>query len=149
MKKLPPDDELITKKENLNLGITTALNSPRKTIKITIRDKLHLFNNELLRFKNSGISYKIIRRILAEQLELFVSEQTLREHCQQELGFKKRKERKAVNNKIKTSNSGTAGDVKEQASTEKLESVKKENPTYISENITYQTQSLINQLEDY
>ena len=87
---LPSDTDLLSKKIGLDNKISQALTSNKKTVKVTVRDKLRLINEQLLRFKNSGISYKIIRRILKEELHLNVSEQTLREHCQQELNFTKR-----------------------------------------------------------
>jgi|GEM_PF-1994739 len=88
--KLPDDQELIAKKHALNEAIDNALASNRKTNKITVRDKLRLLNDELIRFKTSGVSFKVVRGLLAERVGLNVSEQTLREYCQQELGFKKR-----------------------------------------------------------
>ena len=92
---LPLDEELLSQKAVLQASIDEALQSPRKTLKITVRDKLRLLNDELIRFKDTGISYRIIRRLLREKLGLKVSEQTLREHCQQELGFVKRSSQKA------------------------------------------------------
>ena len=93
-------DFLISKKESINNSISESLSSERKTLKITVRDKLRLLNSELIRFKNSGISYRIIRALLLERAALNVSEQTLREHCQQELGFQKR-----ISSKINTETS--------------------------------------------
>ncbi len=87
---LPSDEEILKKTYLLNGVIDTTLASKRKTNKVTVRDKLRLLNEELIRFKTSGVSFKVIRGLLADQVGLHVSEQTLREHCQQELGFKKR-----------------------------------------------------------
>jgi len=89
---LPSDEEILKKTDLLNALIDATLASKRKTNKVTVRDKLRLLNNELIRFKTSGVSFKVIRSLLAERVGLNVSEQTLREHCQQELGFKKRGE---------------------------------------------------------
>lgn len=91
MKKTLPSDHDIAKKKSLfSESVQLALNHNRKNMKVTVRDKLRLINDELERFKDSGISYKIICSLLAEKLNLYVSEQTLREHCQQELEFDKR-----------------------------------------------------------
>jgi hypothetical protein len=91
MKKTLPSDQDINRKKTLfSESVQEALNHPRKTVKVTVRDKLRLINDDLGRFKNSGISYRIICSLLADKLGLHVSEQTLREHCQQELGFDKR-----------------------------------------------------------
>ena len=167
--KLPSDQQLITQKAHLNGWINDALNSQRKTMKVTIRDKLRLLNEELILFKNSGISFRIIRGLLRDRLGLEVSEQTLREHCQKELGFLKRgqmdsdADRNALRGTLQkhlfhstTTTTpppfmGTNGvdaaspeTVKESAaiSTERL-------ATAVSAQITAQTQTLINQLEDY
>ena len=91
MKKTLPSDHDIAKKKSLfSESVQLALNHNRKNMKVTVRDKLRLINDELERFKDSGISYKIICSLLSEKLNLYVSEQTLREHCQQELEFDKR-----------------------------------------------------------
>lgn len=91
MKKvLPSDPEIIRKKTQFGEGVLATLSQNRKTVKVTVRDKLRLVNDELELFKDSGISYRIICSLLADKLGLHVSEQTLREHCQQELGFGKR-----------------------------------------------------------
>lgn len=89
-KTLPTDQDIMHKKGLFSEGVRSALEQPRKTVKVTVRDKLRLLNDELIRFKGSGISYQIICRLLADKLGLLVSEQTLREHCQRELGFVKR-----------------------------------------------------------
>jgi len=103
---LPSDEEILKKTYLLNGVIDTTLASKRKTNKVTVRDKLRLLNEELIRFKTSGVSFKVIRGLLAEQVGLHVSEQTLREHCQQELGFKKR----AKSSSSETCNSGKLND---------------------------------------
>jgi len=138
-------NELSSKKEALNKGISEALNISKKTIKVTIRDQLREFNSELIRFKNSGISYKLIRVIIKDRTGLKVSEQTLREHCQQELGFQKR---------------GSYQDIEmiSTTATEQLDlqlPVENKDPPEPSmqlkkaEQISKQTQSLINKIEDY
>jgi len=91
MKKILPSDHDIARKKSLfSESVQVALSHNRKNMKVTVRDKLRLINDELARFKESGISYKIICSLLADKLNLYVSEQTLREHCQQELAFDKR-----------------------------------------------------------
>jgi len=143
---LPDDDLLLSQKEDLSLGITNALNSHKKTNKTTVRDKLRLLNNELIRFKGSGISYKIIKGVLLERLNLKVSEQTLREHCQQDLGFEKRST-KNVNKQ------STKQEPRYVTTQDKLEPVTPykphENTQFLSKKLTEQTQLLINNLEDF
>jgi hypothetical protein len=89
-KTLPSDHDISEKKSLFSQSVQVTLSQNRKNVKVTVRDKLRLVNDELIRFKESGISYKIICSLLADKLNLYVSEQTLREHCQQELGFGKR-----------------------------------------------------------
>lgn len=143
------DDELLSKKEALNEGISAALNSHKKTIKITIRDKLREFNTELIRFKNSGISYKIIREVIKNRLGLKVSEQTLREHCQQELGFQKRGIHIAMDQAIELKNTSTTEQLNLQQTTDYTGPKNQSSQTTKAEQINQQTQSLINKIEDY
>lgn len=89
-KSLPSDSDITRKKTLFSEGVLATLRQNRKTVKVTVRDKLRLVNDELSHFKDSGISYRIICSLLADKLGLHVSEQTLREHCQVELGFGKR-----------------------------------------------------------
>jgi len=184
-KNLPPDQELLDQKTELQAGIDEVLQRSRKTMRVTVRDKLRLFNDELIRFKDSGISYKIIRNLLKEKLGLKVSEQTLREHCQQELGFVKRGSKKpsqlsmtrtkpqafapasdrtntvsaeyitkqATHKKDETLNSQrsvrlSAQDITQATpQTTAIPSPIKQNS--LSEQITRQTESMLNRLEDY
>jgi len=160
--KLPPDHDLLAKKMVFQACVDAALKSNRKTMKVTIRDKLRLINDELIMFKDSKISYKIIRSLIKEKLELNVSEQTLREHCQQELGFFKRERNKENKSKIDASttaqelNNNSAIDASirpEQASRlqdlQETELVTDSNKTALSTSISKQTKSLLNQLENY
>jgi len=160
--KLPPDQDLLAKKMVFQACIEAALKSNRKTMKVTIRDKLRLINNELIMFKDSKISYKIIRSLLKEKLELNVSEQTLREHCQQELGFFKRGNNKENKSKIDTDTtlqelnknpeidaSSRPEQPSRQESSQETEVVTDSNPTTLSKNINKQTVLLLNQLENY
>jgi hypothetical protein len=89
-KILPSDQDINRKKALFSESVQATLSQNRKSVKVTVRDKLRLIHDELGRFKDSGISYRIICSLLADKLSLYVSEQTLREHCQQELGFGKR-----------------------------------------------------------
>ena len=143
------DDELLSKKEALNEGISAALNSHKKTIKITIRDKLREFNTEIIRFRNSGISYKVIREVIKNKLGLNVSEQTLREHCQQELGFQKRGVHIAIDQAIGPKNTATVEQLNQQQTTKYTGQKNKSSQSIKAEQINEQTQSLINKIEDY
>ncbi|MCG3817991.1 hypothetical protein I3256_18790 [Photobacterium damselae] len=58
--------------------------------KQTATDKLMLVKDELLLLKDKNIPYAIIAKILEENLDLKVSEQTLRAFCQNRLGFPKK-----------------------------------------------------------
>ena len=157
--KLPNDDDLLVKITALDNRISHALTNSRKTAKITVRDKLRLINEQLLRFKESGISYKIIRAILKEELQLNVSEQTLREHCQQELNFRKR----GAVATDEDENSGESSSIKKGVDRAKNGSITPANPLStqastqehsnhidtISTQLTQQTTTLIKQIEDY
>jgi len=157
--KLPSDDDLLVQITALDNRISHALTNSRKTAKITVRDKLRLINDQLLRFKESGISYKIIRAILKEELQLNVSEQTLREHCQQELNFRKRgavATDEDENSGEPLLNIRKMGRAKKGAttpasplSTQASAQEHSNNIDTISTQLTQQTTTLITKLEDY
>jgi len=157
--KLPTDDDLLVQITALDSRISHALTSRSKTAKVTVRDKLRLLNDQLLRFKDSGISYKIIREILREELQLNVSEQTLREHCQQELNFPKRGAVVTDNRKETVgiqSNMNETGSAQYIANSEHEQASRKTNAQgnsplsdALSTQLTEQTTTLIKQIEDY
>jgi len=164
--KLLSDNDLIAKRTILNNEIDTILASNRKTLKTTVRDKLRLLNDELIRFKSSGVSYKIIRSLLDDRVGLKVSEQTLREHCQQELGFIKRGQTAASHAISRESKRVTAQDQQaihdqgqgqgqgnEQVNLITTNPTKPTTPSLgdlpVSEQINQQTTELLNKLENY
>ncbi len=53
--------------------------------------ELHSIADELARVRDSGLSYATLRPLIEESFGIVVSEQTLRQFCQQELGFSPRK----------------------------------------------------------
>jgi len=156
--KLLSDDDLIAKRTILNNEIDTILASNRKTLKTTVRDKLRLLNDELIRFKSSGVSYKIIRSLLDERGGLKVSEQTLREHCQQELGFIKRGQTVTSHTTSRETKIATAQGQQpihdleqrqEQVNRTTTEITSSLVDLPVSEQINQQTTELLNRLENY
>ncbi len=147
-KKLPSDSEIICKKILFSESVKAVLSDNRKTVKITVRDKLRLLNNELVKFKESQISYRIIVGLLADKLGLFVSEQTLREHCQNELGFVKRMHGK-VNQKIPLRSAQTTQQVTKQFPEQQFVCVTPTTQPLTNVQLAMQTEQLVNQLENY
>lgn len=97
---LPSDDFIESKKSVLKgyLDKVVAGEIETKPKRETASDKLVLIKDELMMLKDKNIPYTILRQILIEQLDLTVSEQTLRAFCQNRLGFPKQ-ERKKSNSK--------------------------------------------------
>lgn len=160
-KKLPPDHEISRNKSVFAESVDLALNSHRKTAKITVRDKLRLVNDELIKFKDTGISYRIICALLADKLGLHVSQQTLRDHCQEELGFSKRATAKTSGKKTaqrtaqvteqayKKVRSKPQSTIDEQGSDQAGGAVRSHSTADVKNQITEQTNKIFNALEDY
>ncbi|MGD7037273.1 hypothetical protein [Methylotuvimicrobium buryatense] len=160
--KLPPDHEISQNKSAFAESVDLALNSHRKTAKITVRDKLRLVNDELIKFKDTGISYRIICALLADKIGLYVSQQTLRDHCQQELGFGKRETGKSIAKKTlkrtsqatgqgTQSGSGKTQSITDERGTGQLSDAIRSHSTAtdVKNQITEQTNKIFNALEDY
>jgi hypothetical protein len=160
--QLPSDLDVTNNKIDFAESIAAVLGCQRKTAKVTVRDKLRLLNDELVKFKHSGISYQIICELLKDKVGIQVSTQTLREHCQQELGFDKRKSgvvsaketAKTVRLPLKKVNGKATERVSELApaavtSTSDTPTTRIPIRHSANEQIAQQTQNLINQLEDY
>lgn len=161
-KKLPSDQDIVRRTPGFAESVDLALNSHRKTAKITVRDKLRLVNDELIKFKDSRISYRIICALLVDKLGIHVSQQTLRDHCQQELGFGKRET--AITSGKKTakrtsqatgqgtkSGSGKTQSITDERGTGQLSDAIRSHSTAtdVKNQITEQTNKIFNALEDY
>jgi predicted HicB family RNase H-like nuclease len=66
--------------------------------RITTQDRIAVFKEELQDLK--GIPYSTLVEILKDKTGLKVSEQSLRQYCQNELGWPKRKKNKKANTTI-------------------------------------------------
>ena len=92
-----PSDDLIESKKSILRGYLDKVIAGEIEIKPkreTASDKLMLIKDELIMLKDKNIPYTILRKILIENLDLKVSEQTLRAFCQSRLGFPKQKRKK-------------------------------------------------------
>lgn len=92
-----PSDEFIESKKSVLRGYldkVVAGEIETKSKRETASDKLVLIKDELMMLKDKHIPYTILRQILIEQLDLTVSEQTLRAFCQSRLGFPKQERKK-------------------------------------------------------
>jgi len=87
--KLPSNEQILAKKAEFRaFAEQVAKGEIQIYRKETIADKLRLVKEELILLK--GIPYSNIKAILKDQLNMAVGEDTLRQFCQQELGFDKK-----------------------------------------------------------
>lgn len=92
-----PSDEFINKKKGLlSAELEKAAQGTYKGKRETVTDKLELIKDELAPLKDKGIPYTVLRQIIKDQLDLEVSEQTLRAFCQSRLGFPKKQRKQKV-----------------------------------------------------
>lgn len=59
------------------------------TNKETVIGKLNIIEGQLLKLKHKAIPYRVLVKLIKDELNLNVSEQTLRLYCQKKLGFQK------------------------------------------------------------
>lgn len=90
-KQLPSNEKIEENKKNLRELFEKVANGEVeiKNEKETVANKLMLIKNELILLKDKKIPYSILAKMIEENIELKVSEQTLRQFCQEKLGFPK------------------------------------------------------------
>lgn len=97
-----PSDEFIESKKSVLKGYldkVVAGEIETRPKRETASDKLMLIKDELMMLKDKKIPYTVLRQILIDQLDLTVSEQTLRAFCQSRLKFPKQERKNANDNK--------------------------------------------------
>ena len=168
--KIPTLTAIPKKRDELREAVLHQLKQPNKTVKVTVRDQLREFKIELMLFKESQISYALIRQILLDKVGLIVSEQTLREYCQQELGFIKRSDirirlgtekptgqaskeveqtKVAINKAVNSTSNNQKRRLKTSITRSPENALSTQAASNISTQIMQQTSSLSNALEDY
>jgi len=101
-----PSNESIQQKSQQLAARAERVISGQEVIshKETVRDKLTLIRHILVVFKGKHVPYSTIQQLIKDELDLSVSDFTLRKFCQDELGFPKRFQNKPqVNNTSNTS----------------------------------------------
>lgn len=103
-KKTLPSNQYIESKKDDFKNLIKQVVSGEVTLtskRETATDKLMLVKDELLLLKDKNIPYTALSKILEENLDLKISEQTLRSFCQSRLGFPKKSRNKVSNlNKV-------------------------------------------------
>lgn len=93
---LPSDEDILIKKPNfLQYAKKVAAGEIKLARKETLSDKLMLVRDELNLLR--GVPYSALKLILQEQLGLSVGDDTLRNFCQEELGFDKKPSSRILN----------------------------------------------------
>lgn len=86
---LPSDEAILGNKMALrDFAQKVASGEIKLRQKATLADKLHLISDELRLME--GVPYGTLRAILKDHVGLVVGEDTLRQYCQNELGFAKK-----------------------------------------------------------
>ena len=87
-----PSNESIQQKSQQLAARAERVISGQEVIshKETVRDKLTLIRHILVVFKGKHVPYSTIQQLIKDELDLSVSDFTLRKFCQDELGFPKR-----------------------------------------------------------
>jgi len=90
-KKYPTDKEINERKLSFDVFIDQLEKNDFKVEehKETVATKLELIRDEIMRYKGTNISYKIMCQHIEENVALKISEQSLRTYCQNNLGFPK------------------------------------------------------------
>lgn len=99
-KELPSDNSIESKKDAFRELIEKIARDEVNVIskKQTVVDKLELIKEELSLLKDKNIPYSAISKLIEDNFDLKISEQTLRKYCQERLGFPKKT--KAIKDKV-------------------------------------------------
>lgn len=85
-KHMPSNEAIINKRESF---IEFVESSDIKHKRDTVSDKLLLIKDQLQLLKDKNIPYRTLKEMIKAHFDLVVSEQTLRQFCQENLGFEK------------------------------------------------------------
>lgn len=91
--QLPSNEDINSKKDEAMKIFQEVIDGNRtvKAGKETLTDKLNLIRDQLMMFKDKAITYGAMKQLVEDAFDLKVSEQTLRQYCQNTLGFEKRR----------------------------------------------------------